>query len=93
MNRIQVNIATGERIIVPLTAEEQIDAEQRSTAEAALSPIYAIQSIEQSNPITHRALRELILALGELYPAAKATPFYIKAKAADDLIKIERAKL
>lgn len=57
------------------------------------APIIDIQRIEAEYPITHRALRELILALGELYPAAKATQFYIKAKAADDLVKVERAKL
>lgn len=58
-----------------------------------MRPQIKILQLEERNPITHRELRELILALGELYPAAKTTPFYVRAKATDDAIKIERAKL
>jgi len=57
------------------------------------APIIDIQRIEGEYPITHRGLRELILILGELYPAGKSTVFYERAKEADDLIRIERAKL
>lgn len=34
MNRIEINVATGEQAVVPLTAEEIADAEARATAEA-----------------------------------------------------------
>ena len=73
--------------------EELADDHADVLAALAPKPAATIATIERENPITHRALRELILALGELYPAAKATPFYTRAKAADDLIKVERAKL
>jgi hypothetical protein len=53
----------------------------------------AIDAVERAYPIKHRALRELVLALGEVYPQSKTTPFYVAAKQADDAIKIERAKL
>lgn len=61
--------------------------------EPSETPAGKIVQIESSNPITHRALRELILTIGEVYPAAKATVFYTRVKAVDDAIKIERAKL
>lgn len=57
------------------------------------TPLGKITLIESANPITHRALRELVLAIGAVYPAAQSAPFYQRAKAADDLIKAERAKL
>ena len=34
MNRIEINVETGEQAVVPLTAEEIADAEARTTAEA-----------------------------------------------------------
>ena len=57
------------------------------------TPLEAIAEIEQTNPITHRALREFFLAFGELYPASKASLLYQRVKSTDDAIKIERAKL
>lgn len=78
----------------PADAAQIWDAElEQWVMPAAEAARRTIGSIEHDNPITHRALRELILALGELYPAAKATPFYWKAKLADDAIRAERAKL
>jgi hypothetical protein len=59
----------------------------------SLTALREIEHIERGHPITHRGLRELILVLGELNPAGKNTVFYQRAKEADDLIKIERAKL
>lgn len=57
------------------------------------NPIANIGAIEQSNPITHRALRELILTIGEIYPAGKNTVFYQRVLAAEQAIQVERAKL
>ena len=93
MNRITVNLKTGSQELQPLTAEELIESEALNSAYQAKIPAMTIERIERENPITHRALRELILALGELYPAAKSTPFYVRSKTADDLIKVKRAKL
>lgn len=95
MKRIEVDILTGNRHEVDLTPEEVAAAQVRAAAELAeqTAPLRVIDNIERGNPITHRALRELILAIGEVYPAAKTTPFYTRAKAADDAIRAERAKL
>lgn len=35
MNRIEINVETGEQVVVPLTAEEIADAEARAAAEAS----------------------------------------------------------
>ena len=45
-----------------------------------------IVAVEQANPITHRAMRELILAIGAAYPQAQSTMFYQKALAADTAV-------
>lgn len=52
-----------------------------------------IQRVEDATPITHRALREFFVGFGEVNPAFKETVLYKKAKAADDAIRAERAKL
>ncbi len=52
-----------------------------------------ISGIEFANPITHRALRELILAIGAIYPDAKSSVFYTKVAATDAEIVPLRAKL
>jgi hypothetical protein len=57
------------------------------------TPLRAIQNIEVGNPFTHRALREFFIGFGDINPAFKATLMYQRAKAADDLIRAERAKL
>ena len=56
-----------------------------SAAEIKLQEIVAI---EQANPITHRALRELILAIGSVYPQAQGAVFYQKALAADTAVQV-----
>lgn len=56
-------------------------------------PQAKIVQIEQSNPITHRALRELILTLGEAFPDGKNTVFYQRVLATEQAILVERAKL
>jgi hypothetical protein len=57
------------------------------------TPAGKIVDLEARNPITHRALRELILTIGAAYPATQNTVFYQRVKAVDDAIKVERAKL
>lgn len=57
------------------------------------TPLQIIEDIEKTNPITHRALRELILTIGEAFPEAKDTVFYKRVKAVDDAIRAEREKL
>lgn len=59
----------------------------------APTPIEVIGHIEMTNPITHRALRELILTIGEAFPAGKNTVFYQRVLATEQLIQAERAKL
>ena len=39
MNRIEVDLRTGEQKVVPLTGEEIADAEARTAAEAAARPV------------------------------------------------------
>lgn len=58
-----------------------------------ITPIKAIVNIEQQNPITHRALREFFIGFGAVNPSFQATLLYQRAKAVDDAIKVERAKL
>lgn len=57
------------------------------------TPLQVIVQVEQSNPFTHRALREFFIGFGDINPAFKTTLLYQRAKAADDLIRAERAKL
>lgn len=92
MKRIEVNVSTGECKTVELTPEEiaDIQAGAPSPAEAVKAEI---QNAEFNNPITHRALREMILAVGDAFPEAKVSQFYMKAKAVDDEIVQLRAQL
>lgn len=93
MNRIEINVVTGERREIDLTPEEIADVEARAAADAAVAPLRTIVGIESSHPITHRALREFFLGFGEVNPAFKATLLYTRVKAIDDAIKLERVKL
>jgi hypothetical protein len=61
--------------------------------QSAPTPVEVINDIEQKNPITHRALRELILTIGELHPAGKETVFYKRVLQTEVAIQAERAKL
>jgi hypothetical protein len=56
-------------------------------------PQLKIMGIEAAAPFTHRALRELVLALGELYPQSKSTLLYQRALAVEQQVAIERARL
>jgi hypothetical protein len=93
MQRIEVNVSTGERKVVDLTPEEIADAQERTAVENAKAPLRAIERIESENPITHRALRELILTIGELHPAGKETVFYKKVLETELAVREERKKL
>ena len=57
------------------------------------TPVDRIVKIETENPITHRALRELILTIGEAFPAGKETVFYKRVLETELAIRAERAKL
>lgn len=57
------------------------------------TPVDTIVKIERENPITHRALRELILTIGEAFPAGKNTVFYQRVLETEQAIRAERAKL
>jgi hypothetical protein len=59
----------------------------------SVTTVQVIQEIEQKNPITHRALRELILTIGEAFPAGKNTVFYQRVLQTELAIQVERAKL
>jgi hypothetical protein len=52
-----------------------------------------IVAIEQAEPVTQRALRELMLVIGQAYPAAQSSVFYTKAAAQEAEIVPLRAKL
>lgn len=93
MQRIEVNVQTGERAVIDLTPEEIAEAQARTALEASKAPLRNIERMEGEHPITHRSLREFFLAFGELYPASKESLLYIRVKAVDDAIKLERAKL
>lgn len=93
MERIEIDLKTGERKTVPLTAEEIAAAEAKSAAEAAMAPQREIERLERENPITHRALREMILAIGAQFPDAQDTVFYQRALQVEQAIRTERAKL
>ena len=57
------------------------------------TPVARIVKIETENPITHRALRELILTIGEAFPDGKDTVFYKRVLETELAIRAERAKL
>lgn len=80
----------------PGLAEEELPADHPEVLaffSPTGTPIRVIQTIEATNPFTHRALREFFIGFGEINPAFQATLLYQRAKAADDQIRAERAKL
>lgn len=52
-----------------------------------------IAQIEREYPVTQRAIRELVLTIGQVFPEGQDTVFYQKALAAETLIRAERDKL
>jgi hypothetical protein len=52
-----------------------------------------ILDIEIANPITHRGLREFVLAVASKFPEAAGLPGVQRVKVADDQIKLLRAQL
>lgn len=83
--------------------KDEATQEQRQAAQAALDAfnpeapsvvaVETIVSLEQASPFTHRALREFFIGFGAVNPQFQATLLYQRAKAVDDAIKVERAKL
>lgn len=69
------------------------EGEFRAIPPAVPTPVEVIVKIEQQNPITHRALRELILTIGEAFPAGKETVFYKRVLQTELAIRAEREKL
>lgn len=82
---------------VPMTdaeiAARQADEQAWLAQKTATAPVENIESIERQNPITHRALRELILTIGEAFPAGKETVFYKRVLQTELAIRAEREKL
>lgn len=56
--RIEVNVQTGEKIVVPLSLEEIVDAEQRTAAEKTLQAIR--QQEESIKQLRQQALDALL---------------------------------
>jgi len=71
----------------------QAAAEVSDYTPPALLPVDVIENIERENPITHRALRELILTIGEAFPGGKDTVLYQRVLVTELAIRAERAKL
>lgn len=62
MNRIEINLTTGERMIVPLTAVEIADVESRASALAETARVHQIKSeIAAIEAGQARAVREAAL--------------------------------
>lgn len=57
------------------------------------APLKTIVALESMSPFTHRSLREFFIGFGEVNTAFQQTLLYKRAKAVDDLIRAERAKL
>jgi hypothetical protein len=55
--------------------------------------INQIATLENSNPVTQRAIRELMLAIGQAYPQAQASVFYQKALQQEAAIQQLRSQL
>lgn len=75
------------------TEQQKAAAQQVLDAFVDNPAVENIVSMESATPFTHRALREFFIGFGEAQPAFKATLLYQRAKAVDDAIRIERAKL
>ena len=83
--------------------KDEATPEQRAAAVAAVDVfvtdpvkdgvVAAIVGMESATPFTHRALREFFIGFGAVNAAFQTTLLYQRAKAVDDAIKIERAKL
>ncbi len=69
------------------------DGEFVSISRPAATPTAVIMKLERDAPFTHRSLREFFIGFGAVNPQFQATLLYQRAKAVDDAIKAERAKL
>ena len=57
------------------------------------TPQEQIVRLEQAEPVSQRAIRELMLAIGEAYPDAKQSVFYQKAQAQEIQIAALREQI
>lgn len=79
--------------------KDEATAPQRAAAQQVLDTFVDnpaaenIVGMESASPFTHRSLREFFIGFGAANPAFQATLLYQRAKAVDDAIKVERAKL
>lgn len=75
MQRIEVNVATGERMVVDLTPEEVATAEAALSAETAARnhPKFLLSEIDRKLN-AQRWAREGILGLGELITLLRSVP-------------------
>lgn len=95
MQRLEVNLSTGEQVLVDLTPEEVADAQARTAAETTGNPaiVKQIALVETAQPITQRSIRELMLAIGQAFPEAQASVFYQKAAAQEVQVATLRSQL
>lgn len=62
-------------------------------AAPAVAALMAIAAIEAAHPVTQRALRDLIYAIGQVYPAGQNTLFYQRVIEVEALLDPLRAQL
>ena len=79
--------------------KDEATSEQRAAAQSVVDnfidnpALENIAGMESAAPFTHRALREFFIGFGAVNPQFQATLLYQRAKAVDDAIREERAKL
>lgn len=77
MNRIEINCTTGEVVEIALTPAEILALTDAEAARVAAilppTPLQEIATIEQSNPITHRNLRDLSMTVAQIAAAVTGT--------------------
>lgn len=84
----------GERRHVATPDHVAIKAEAKAIAADPNTPVRRqISALEAAQPVTQRALRELMLAIGQAFPAAQASVFYSKAAQQEAAVAALRAKL
>lgn len=79
----EINCQTGEVVEREFTAEELASLPTPPT----LTPLQKITEIEQGNPITHRMLRDMLLALGQVAGAVTGKD-PLENKAVRDVIEL-----
>ena len=78
MNRIEVNVTTGERKVIPLTAEEISDAQKRTHAE--LVEMAAKDAADAANVKRRTAIDALLVEQAKREDAPQAVKDYAEAR-------------